>query len=789
MDDAKGRSRAGGSAPPSRRLVAIMFTDLVGYSAMAHRDEGLAIELLELHRAWVREILPLHGGIEIETIGDGFLIEFAGALSAVECGVAIQRRFAEYNAAAPAERRMELRVGVHLGDVEHRGDKVFGDGVNIASRIHGMAKPGGICVSEDVHHAVRNRPAFQFTSLGTPPLKNITTPLELFELAPSLSLAPPAEVAVVKVPPAASAPVARPRRWLPLAVAGGVGAVALAFALGWFARRAPAVDTPAIAVLPFENLSAEADSAFFTDGLHDSVIGHLSRVGGLKVISRTSVMGYRGQRPNLRQVASDLGVNSVVEGSVQRAGSKLRVVAQLIDTKTDTHLWSSEYDRDMADVFAVQADIAQQVARAVKVKLSPQEQASIKSVPTQNAAAYELYLRALVFQRRPTLSPKETQEAIAWLDQAVQLDPDFAQAYAMLAHLHDYLSWFGFDGSAERRRLVGTNADKALALAPHLAESHVAKALHLYHGSRNYDAAIRELETARAQAPGSADVAFWLAPIYRRQGRWDEALANFQRAEALDPLSANILFEHASTLQSMRRYAESATVWERLVRIAPDDPTFPVLAAYDRFLRDGDLAALEQAVARAPVAANTDGTVCYFRHLAAMHRQRYDAAAAAGSECPPPFLSSSGGEQMPREFLAAMGQWLGSGRRQAPAAVGVRKQFEGMLAANADLPVTRMNLAFVLLMLGERERALEHVGRALADLPVSRDAYLGTQLLLVAAQVRANAGDVEGALALLEQAVKLPAGGHVVELRLDPLLEPVRKDPRFEQLLARHFRT
>jgi TolB-like protein/class 3 adenylate cyclase/Tfp pilus assembly protein PilF len=764
-------------AQPSRRLASIMFTDLVGYSAMAHRDEALAIELLELHRAWVREILPRHGGIEIETVGDAFLIEFPGALAAVECAVAIQRRFAEHNAAAPPDRRMELRVGVHLGDVEHKGDKVFGDGVNIASRIHGMAKPGGICVSEDVHHAVRNRPAFQFTSLGSPPLKNINTALELFELAPSLSLAPPAEAAVAKAP---VAPL-RLRRWMPVAAAAGGVVLALATTVGWFATRAPRSTVPAIAVLPFDNLSADPDSAFFTDGLHDTVIGHLSRVAGLKVISRTSVMGYRGQHSNLKQIARELGVTSVVEGSVQRVGSKLRVAAQLIDTGTDTHLWSNEYNREMADVFEVQADIAQQVAKAVQVRLTPQEQASIQAVPTRNQAAYELYLRALLVQRS-TGDVDKVGQAIDWLSRAIALDPDFAQAYALIADLHDFMHWFGYDNSDARRRLVGVNAAKALSLDPQSVEARIAKALHEYHGSRNYDAAIQELEYARGLAPNDASVHFWLGVIYRRQGRWDDALATLEKVTVLDPLNPSYLLEYAWTLQGARRYGVATPVFERISHVE-DEPITPTLIAYNGFLQSGNLAGVDAALAGLPANYDPGCQVSWFRYFSALYQRRYVDAASAASACKETSFPADGSEVLPPEYPAMRAQWFAGNRQKLAQAGPLRQRFERALAAKPDQPYTRIFLAFTLVMLGEQARALEETDRALAAMPLSRDALSGAFILLWAAEVHANAGAPDRALDELAKALSVPYGGAVKEIRLDPVFDPLRKDPRFQRLL------
>ena len=789
-------------APPqSRRLAAIMFTDLVGYSAMAHRDEALAIELLEQHRRWVRKIIPHHGGREIETVGDAFLIEFGSALAAVECAVALQHRFSLHNEVAPERRRMQLRVGIHLGDVEHAGEKVMGDGVNIASRIHGMAQPGGICVSEDVQRALRNRAGLAFRSMGSPKLKNIESPLELFEVQTDAG--------------AGAKPAVRDASAKPAAIfAGAQPAALVAGAKGWLGkvprwlwivlvivvlvtvfddddppkvRVERDVQPPAIAVLPFENLSAEPDSAFFTDGLHDTVIGHLSRVSGLKVISRTSVMGYRGKEKNLRRIGRELGADHILEGSVQRDGGRLRVVAQLIDTDTDTHVWGSEYNRDLKDVFAVQADIAQNVATAVHARLTPQEQAGIQAVPTRDPAAYDLYLRAAQVERRAGVEPAEIHEAIGWLDQAVKLDPRFAQAHALLANLHDNLYWGGSDPTDARREQVGKHADAALGLDPGLAEAHIAKAVYHYHGSRSYAAALGELEIARRLAPGNASVHFWIAPIYRRQARWDEALASFERATALDPLNTQYLSEHGGTLQMMRRYAEAGRLFERMAALEPENPIGPVGVAYHRFFATGELAPLEQAIAKLPDGYDPNCQVTGARVGLAVLQRRFDDAVTVGSACQEKFLPSSGGAQIPMEFYVAQVRWLAGGRKAPPEAAAARDIITGMIATRPDSAELHMHLAFTLAMLREHVRAIEAAERALALMPMSRDALTGAEMRRSAVEVYANAGAEERAIAELEQLMLLPNGGHIHGIRLDPLMDPLRENPRFKKLLAEHL--
>ena len=751
-----------------------MFTDLVGYSALAHRNEQLAIELLELHRVWIREVLPKHGGVEIETIGDAFLVEFSGALAAVECAVAIQQRFAEHNQAAPDDRRLRLRIGIHLGDIEHKGGKVMGDGVNIASRIHGMAKPGGICVSEQVHQSVKGR-GLPFKDLGAPALKNIDTRLRLY----TLGAAPSSGAADV------GSMLRRSRSPLTaLAVAGVLAAVAIVAWRAGTSNKSPAKEK-SVAVLPFDNLSTDPDTAFFADGLHDTVIGHLARIHGLKVISRTSVMRFREKRESLKAIADELGVANIMEGSVQRAGNKLRVVAQLIDAESDTHLWSSEYDREVSDVFAVQADIARQVAGAVQVKLTPQEQASIKAIPTQNQQAYELYLRAIPYSRSIQQANATTlNKAIAFLDEALALDPNFALAYALRSGFHDTMHWFGFERTPARREQGRRDAERALSLAPDLAEAHVAMAGQLYHGDLNYAAAVRELEIALRLAPGNADSVFTLGAIYRRLDRWDDAVASFGQSAILDPLNAAILYDYAGTLVAVRRPAQAQAIFDRIVAI-DDNPATRFDQAYTRFLHSGDAASLARVLGALPRESESDcaAMVQYARLLDAS--ARHDEAIAVLEACPhPSFVSLVYNERVPTAHYVALSKWRKDPSRVPKEAAVARATFERELAVNRDRSQLRMLLAMNLVMSGERDRALAEVERALKEMPRSRDAFTANLLLAQAAEVHANTGQIDRAFAELEESLARPAGIYAVEIGISPEFAPLRPDPRYQALLA-----
>src|SRR6476620_3445554 len=438
------------SADEQRKLAAIMFTDMVGYSALSQRDEKLAQELLEEHRRLLREIFPRFNGTEIKTIGDAFLVEFGSALEAAQCAIEIQRTLAKRNADIAPDRRIELKIGIHIGNVVHRGGDVYGDGVNIASRIEPVAGPGGICVSVVAERQARNALEARFEKLAPTYLKNISVPMDLFRIV--LPWEHKSEVRGQKSEIGKSSVIPKGGR---SALIGALGLlVVIASGWWWFSHRgnqststprqreaATAIPGKSIAVLPFENLSRDPDNAFFTDGVQDEILTDLAKIADLKVISRTSVMQYKSGAPrNLRKIGEELGVAHVVEGSVQRAANKIRVNAQLLDARTDAHLWAQTYDRDLADVFAIQSEIAKAIADQLQAELSPNEKKAIEQPPTTDLAAFDLYSRAKTLLLTVTASATgepDLRKAIELLDEAVKRDPSFFDAYCQLAYAHE----------------------------------------------------------------------------------------------------------------------------------------------------------------------------------------------------------------------------------------------------------------------------------------------------------------------------------------------------------------
>jgi adenylate cyclase len=541
-----------------------MFTDMVGYSALAQRDDKLALELLEEHRLLLREIFPRFHGTEIKTIGDGFLVEFHSALEAAECAVEIQQSLFRRNQNTPFERRIKIRIGVHIGDVVHRENDVYGDGVNIASRIEQLAGPGGICVSMDVERQIRNTLEARFEKLAPTELKNISIPMDLFRIIlPWENRAPILDQSGTVRAPAS-------RKFL-------VAVVALIFLLmigvGWWWSDRPhgsatlpaamaissvAASIPAksIAVLPFENLSRDPDNAFFAEGVQDEILTRLANVADLKVIARTSTGKFKSAPENLPDIAKQLGVANILEGSVQKAGDQVRVNVQLINALTNTHIWAEIYDRRLTDIFGVESDIARSVADALKAKLTGSEQTEMSKKPTENSEAYELYLKGRFFWNKRT--GEDLKTAADYFRRAVEVDPQYAAAYAGLAQTYVVIPLFAAGMPSEYLPKAKTAAQRAIELDETSAEAHTALGLLLCFSDVDFPAAEMEFKRAIAINPNYATAHHWYGNcLLLALGRFDEAISENQRAVELDPLSLIINADLGGTLTIARRYDQA----------------------------------------------------------------------------------------------------------------------------------------------------------------------------------------------------------------------------------------
>ena len=518
----------------SRKLAAIMFTDMVGYSKLSQINEDLALQLLEEHRNILRAIISKHCGCEIETIGDAFFIEFESALEAVRCAVEIQEALHQRNQTAPKDKQICIRIGVHLGDVIHRDKNVLGDGVNIAARIEPLAEPEGICISQDVARQVQNKIDQRLIKLAPQNLKNIQLPIDVY----AIQLPWSKKITTSK----SDLSPEKDRQKRPALIYGIfiLFLIIIAIALYIFLTRIPSSDLDSsIAVLPFKNMSENIENEYFSDGITEDVIAQLAKISGLRVISRTSVMQYKNSEMSLKKIGKELNVANILEGSVRRIGNRIRIVAQLIDASTDDHIWTNTYDKEYAEIFTIQSDVAENIAKELQAKITQKEKSRIEMKATENLEAYEYYLKGRYFWNK--MMPNDIETSMEYFKQAIELDPNYALAYSGLADAYSILGNFNVLYPSETYPKAKTAALKAIDLDDNLAAAHNSLAFALMYSDWDWDGAEREFKKAIELNPGYAPAYVWYALHLTILGRFEEATVISEQAIKLDPFSQVIM--------------------------------------------------------------------------------------------------------------------------------------------------------------------------------------------------------------------------------------------------------
>ena len=504
-----------------------MFTDVVGFTALSQKNEPLALSLLHQQRELLRPIFNKHGGREVKTMGDSFLVDFPSALNAVRCAYEIQKATREFNDSRPAEERVHLRIGVHLGDVlESHGD-ISGDAVNVASRIESLAESGGVCLTRQIHDQVENKIEVRFASLGPKSLKNVNTPVEVYKMV-----------------------------------------------MPWDATRPSSSvehDARRIAILPFANVSPDAADEYFADGMTDELIAVLSKIRGLRVVARTSAMRFKGEKATANRIGQELKVGSLVEGSVRKSKNRVRITVQLVDTQSEEDRWTETYDRDMQDIFSVQSDIAQQVAKALELRLGVRESSALEQQQTQNPEAYAFYLKGRFHWN--SRAENEVNRAIKYFEEAIGKDPEYALAYVGLADCHSVLGFYGYRRPSVAFPRARELAEKALSLDDSLAEAHASLGSPLMQYDFDWKRSASELDRALELNPSYATAHMWRATLHTALGRFNDALTQVKRAIELDPLSMIILTDAAKDLYLARRDDEAIAQYQKSLQV---DSNFPI---------------------------------------------------------------------------------------------------------------------------------------------------------------------------------------------------------------------
>jgi TolB-like protein/class 3 adenylate cyclase len=765
----------------------VLFIDIVGYSKLSINDQHAAVEELnqfvraseQFQRAEVAGRL-----LKIAT-GDGMALVFYTSPEApAQCAVEISR-------ALKARPRLQLRMGIHSGpvsgvvDVNERAN-VAGAGINVAQRVMDCGDAGHILLSkhvaEDLEEYEHWRPLLH--DLGTCQVKHGVR-VSVVSLYAD-------QVGNPKLPKKFEAlKKHRTRvRWAEVAIglfvlaAMGVG---LNFVLRRATRPALNIAEKSIAVLPFENLSEEKANAFFADGVQDEILTNLAKIADLKVISRTSVMQYKAGARNVREIGQQLGVAHVLEGSVQRAGGKVRVTAQLIDTRTDVHQWAEHYDRPLDDVFAIQSEIAKTIASRLQVKLSPNEKAAIERPPTDDVAAFDLYTRGktLLLSTIFSFRIKENLiQAVELFNQAIARDPKFFLAYCQLAATHDQLYFLGQDHTPARIALGDAAVQAALRLQPDAAEAHLALAQHLYRGYLDYDHARAEIAIAQRALPNDPLPYELTGYIERRQGHWEESTRSLEAALERDPRNVYTLQQISASYYFLRRYEEMAGVLERALAIIPKDVNTRIVRATVELDWHANTKLLHSTIDTILAEDPAAGAAFADSWLTlALCERNPDAAARA--------LTALAGNNFgvdaillsPTFGQALVARVSGDVAAARSAFATARSQQEKLVQAQPEYGPPLCVLGLIDAALDRKEEALREGRRAIELLPVEKDSVNGAHMIEFFAIICAWVGEKDLAFQHLKTATEIPGTLTYGQLKLHPFWDPLRGDPRFEKIV------
>jgi TolB-like protein/Tfp pilus assembly protein PilF len=804
------------SAGVKFEVAHVLFIDIVGYSKLLIDEQSEALQELNqiVRNTEAARAAEAAGQLMILPTGDGMALVFTGSVEQpVECALQISQTLR-------AQPSLPVRMGIHSGPVHHvldanQRENIAGAGINIAQRVMDCGDAGHILVSKRVADDLAQYRRWQpyLHEVGDVEAKHgvIVSVVNLYADVVG-NPAPPAKFKPAAAPaPVASAP--KPKRALPWheVVLAAIVLLGLIGAGIFFARHsAPspantaatsaspsatavaAIPEKSLAVLPFENLSEDKANEFFTDGVQDEILSHLAKLADLKVISRTSVMQYKTGAPrNLREIGQQLGVAHLVEGSVQRAGNKVRVIAQLIDARNDQHLWAQTYDRDLADVFAIQSEIAKSIADQLQAKLSPTEKKAVEQKPTSDLAAFDEYSRAktLILTTSQAPTNKSYFQATDLLNSAVARDPSFHAAFCQLVLAHDSLYTVGGDHTPARVAAAGAALQHATQLRPDAPETHLAQGAHLYYAFRDYKGALGELEAARAGLPNDPSIVELTGYILRRQGKYQEGLQALEEAVRLDPRNPLTLTQLALSYQGFRRYPEAKATVQRVVEITPDDLSVASLVPNCDLLWRADSKPLHQFIDRLRAerpAAVVDAADSWF--ICALAERDWPAAEQA--------LTALGNNPSWGDNVIILSRRFGEGLlaralhdkpRAQTAFTAARLEQQQVAQQQKDYGPPLCVLGLIDAALGNNEVALQEGRRAMELTPVEKDSVNGQSLMAWFTVIAAWAGEKDLALQQLSDirpkwsAVVITSYGF---LKLSPIWDPLRGDPRFEKIVA-----
>jgi TolB-like protein/class 3 adenylate cyclase/Tfp pilus assembly protein PilF len=762
----------------------ILFIDIVGYSKLLISEQS---DLLGVLNDAVREAgefrsAEADGRLVRLPTGDGMALVFRDSPEQpVRCALEIAQALKNYP-------KLQIRMGIHSGPVNEVADvneraNIAGAGINIAQRVMDCGDGGHILLSkhvaEDLQHYLEWQPYLH--DVGQCEVKHgeMISIVNLY----TKDLGNPNPPRLKR----AGLEVRRRRRNAFLLAGSGLAAFLLvgSFLLPRaFARK---IDK-SIAVLPFESLSDDKENAYFADGIQDDVLTNLSKISDLKVISRTSVMPYRGKGSNVREIGKALGVATLLEGSVRRVGNRVRVAVQLINTENDEHLWAEDYDRELTDVFAIQTDLARKIASELQAKLSPSEKAQFERKPTENGEAYLAFVQAhdlsCAFEDVEKLKQGEQL-----FERALDLDPNFALAVARYSQLESWIV-HTFDPTPARREKARTLAERALQLQPDLPEAHLARGVSYYYGDNNYDAALKEFEIAQRGLPNESEIYLYIGSIQRRQGKWAESTASMEKAVNLNPKDVwslqNLTFNYAM----LRDYHNANKTIDRALALNPTGLDPLEVKAKLAIAENGDFSVAEKAfdaVKSVSLSKEQKLKATGLRIDVFLLERKYQEALQLAESIPDDDLAAF----IPRLWSKYF--YIGFARKGLHDEDGARAAFlkakavaEGQVKRTPDAEESHIQFGKTLAFLGERDAAVAEAQRASELRPESKDAFGGPEVTESVAQVYAILGERDRAIELLDGLLSRPSGMTVQILKVNPIWDPLRNDPRFQALLTKY---
>jgi TolB-like protein/class 3 adenylate cyclase/tetratricopeptide (TPR) repeat protein len=841
----------------TRQLAAIMFTDIVGYTDLMGKDTDKALELLSIGMEIQKQLVKQHNGKWLKEMGDGALVSFSSALDAVNCSIEIQE-------SVKTKLDARLRIGIHLGDITIEKNDVYGDGVNVASRLESIADPGGIYISDNVEKSIKGRSNVQAKYLGEIKLKNVAYDVRTYALQGAGLPVPgskknkeisgrfQAEVerrGVIRVALTYLAfslflilllPYVGTMVTLPLWFSTALRVVLflgfpIAMYLAWNYERSPKgfvrtssqqswqnpnqssqrkpmtsnfiimllvvgssvlyfypkysgtqdnlnteIFDKSVAVIPFDDISPTADQKYLADGMQEAILNHLAKIKDMRVISRTTMEQYRESNKSAPTIAKDVGVSYILEGSVQRIADKVRITVQLIEGNSDRHLWSENFDRDLIDIFAIQTEIAKNVAEILKTTLSVNEMKIIESIPTADMTAYDFYLKGMDYRNRGN-SEEDLQFADQMFKRAIEIDSTFTLAWVGLASVSRDYYWLRYDSSEERLEQVEIYLDKAIALKPDLLEVRLETARYYYQCKANFANALQILEKLRSDYPNNAQMHAWPGYIYRRMGQFERSLEYMNKAISLNPSGWEEWSSAGNTLVILRRYKQAEQYFKTAIELNPSrDRDYFYLARL--YLITGEV---ERARAMLVENHNIDDTRVYLnRSLVELFDYSY-AEAIRILESSPTEIFEDQEVFISKSMQIGLIYFMMSNKELVTTHFQQARQLlENRLSESPDDSRLYGSLGIVYAGLGMKEEAINAGNKALSIMNISVDAVRGFYRELEMARILVMVGKSDEAIAKLEFLLQRNGNLSVELLKRDPFWNPLREIDAFKVLIS-----